>query len=312
MLISITLIYVNEFNVYLKCSPAEYERLVGSQHAPIFAVVMRSPSTPKMLECHAFICKSTEDAIVIAATLYQSLMSHVTCSNGQNNQRRAPRNKNGISCVSIASSSDITNSHQITRRLSCSTKGRKNSLRSVNGMIVGSVSMANQSDRKKRPINTLKGCNSISSGQGITGAESISIDNKKKSYKSKRAPPIPTLVAPSLTVYESIHSTTRRNPSSLRMTKKQENLCKHPHSTRVGNSSPRRALPEIRMESSSHSTGLMTGDNSGDILTRVAIPRSGSFLNTSGLSRYKSKTARRYCDKVEENISNAGEGGGGG
>lgn len=30
----------------------------------------------------------------------------------------------------------------------------------------------------------------------------------------------------------------------------------------------------------------------GDILTRVAIPRSGSFLNTSGLARYKSRTRR--------------------
>lgn len=31
----------------------------------------------------------------------------------------------------------------------------------------------------------------------------------------------------------------------------------------------------------------------GDIMTRVAIPRSGSFLNTSGLARYKSRATRR-------------------
>lgn len=30
----------------------------------------------------------------------------------------------------------------------------------------------------------------------------------------------------------------------------------------------------------------------GDIMTRVAIPRSGSFLNTSGLARYKSQVRR--------------------
>lgn len=59
----------------------------------------------------------------------------------------------------------------------------------------------------------------------------------------------------------------------------------------------------------------MSGDNNGDILTRVAIPRSGSFLNTGGLSRYKSKTARRsYYDKMEGNAArgSGGEGGGGG
>lgn len=36
----------------------------------------------------------------------------------------------------------------------------------------------------------------------------------------------------------------------------------------------------------------------GDIMTRVAIPRSGSFLNTSGLARYKSRardTRRAKC-----------------
>lgn len=35
----------------------------------------------------------------------------------------------------------------------------------------------------------------------------------------------------------------------------------------------------------------------GDIFTRVAIPRSGSFLNTSGLTRYKSRATRRAAGK---------------
>lgn len=33
-------------------------------------------------------------------------------------------------------------------------------------------------------------------------------------------------------------------------------------------------------------------ENSGDILTKVTIPRSGSFLNAGGLTRYKSKMHR--------------------
>lgn len=35
----------------------------------------------------------------------------------------------------------------------------------------------------------------------------------------------------------------------------------------------------------------------GDIMTRVAIPRSGSFLNTSGLARYKSHIRRNGVGK---------------
>ena len=35
---------------------------------------MRRAGTPKQLECHGFICQSSEDAIIIAANLYQSLL----------------------------------------------------------------------------------------------------------------------------------------------------------------------------------------------------------------------------------------------
>lgn len=38
---------------------------------------MRSSNTPRLLECHGFVCQTPEDAIVIAATLYQSLMAHM-------------------------------------------------------------------------------------------------------------------------------------------------------------------------------------------------------------------------------------------
>lgn len=37
---------------------------------------------------------------------------------------------------------------------------------------------------------------------------------------------------------------------------------------------------------------LNKSENSGDILTKVTIPRSGSFLNAGGLTRYKSKITR--------------------
>lgn len=36
----------------------------------------------------------------------------------------------------------------------------------------------------------------------------------------------------------------------------------------------------------------VSAENSGDILTKVTIPRSGSFLNAGGLTKYKSKVYR--------------------
>jgi len=51
-------------------------------------------------------------------------------------------------------------------------------------------------------------------------------------------------------------------------------------------------------------------DGGGDILTKVAIPRSGSFLNTAGLTRYKSRATRRNLTGKSVNGSTFTGGGG--
>jgi hypothetical protein len=48
---------------------------------------MKSPNIAKQLECHGFICQSPEDAIVIAATLYQSLMACMSNSQVRESQK---------------------------------------------------------------------------------------------------------------------------------------------------------------------------------------------------------------------------------
>lgn len=58
-------------------SAADKRRLSSGLHSPLFAVVMKSPNVAKQLECHGFVCQSPEDAIVIAATLYQNLMAYM-------------------------------------------------------------------------------------------------------------------------------------------------------------------------------------------------------------------------------------------
>ena len=44
------------------------------QHPPMFACITRTTGSEKELECHGFICKSTEEAVSVAAQLYQALL----------------------------------------------------------------------------------------------------------------------------------------------------------------------------------------------------------------------------------------------
>ena len=69
---------------------SEWLTSAGS-HPPIFTCVMRNMNkSPKTLDCHAFVCDNPEDAIVIAANLYQALLRNMknasaAASNAPNN-----------------------------------------------------------------------------------------------------------------------------------------------------------------------------------------------------------------------------------
>ena len=43
-------------------------------HPALFAAVMRKAGVAKQLECHGFVCDSPEEAIMMAANLYQALL----------------------------------------------------------------------------------------------------------------------------------------------------------------------------------------------------------------------------------------------
>lgn len=312
------------FSIQFNCSLTEQKRLANNQHAPIFAVVMRSAGMPKVLECHGFICKSTEDAIVIAATLYQSLMAHVSSNSHRSTKRRTPRNQNGVSCISIASSSAVTGSNYHSRSQLVSG-GRKSSFRSTAGSTVG-ASVASRSSRKKRVSNS-----SLSSSSNVINetAETSTEERKRKSHKTKRAPPIPTTKPGESS--RKLHNSMRNNsnssdngnsPTHSYLEKSESNgrsshrSYNNNHAKKVSGDSVYKASQMIgngvapavvAAAVASSNSGLRSGDNSGDIFTRVAIPRSGSFLNTGGLTRYKSRAARRNSGKIGN-----GNGGGGG
>ncbi|XP_011188131.1 uncharacterized protein LOC105215737 isoform X3 [Zeugodacus cucurbitae] len=256
----------------------EKNQVPSNGHAPIFAVVMRSPGLPKVLKCHAFICKSTEDAIVIAATLYQSLMSHVNSSSHRSTKRRTPRNQNGVSCISIASSSARTGSNYLSQSHALSN-GRKSSLRSSSESLGAEIATPTRSGRRKRiPNNTLTSSNNV-----INETETTTEERRRKSHKSKRAPPIPN----------GMHSgNSVRNINNQAAIALKDTFCDD-----CGDISGGGFLSVADSLGANSNSGLRNETN-GDILTRVAIPRSGSFLNTGGLTRYKSRAARRHSGKL--------------
>ncbi|KAJ8679091.1 hypothetical protein QAD02_014878 [Eretmocerus hayati] len=73
------------------------------EYPPLFAVVMRRPGAARQLECHAFACRSEEEAVAAAATLYRALLADLDA------RARRPRLQlNGLGCLSLASFASST------------------------------------------------------------------------------------------------------------------------------------------------------------------------------------------------------------
>jgi len=53
-------------------------------HSPLLAVIMRQKGAARQLFCHAYECTCAEDAIVMAANLYQALMINMKAKNPPN------------------------------------------------------------------------------------------------------------------------------------------------------------------------------------------------------------------------------------
>lgn len=147
---------------------------------------MRSLDVQRQLECHAFVCQSPEDAIVIAATLYQSLMTHMDTS--QTRKSRKPRNQNGVSCVSIASSSVgmAGGQHLIEANSKTNMAGRTGR---PNGVVVNPP----RPQRKKRSATRSLNGNNDFLAEGFNHQFLSTAELKKKSHKTRRAPPIPVI-----------------------------------------------------------------------------------------------------------------------
>lgn len=152
---------------------------------------MRSvqPGQPtKQLECHAFVCQTPENAIVIAATLYQSLLAHM--GNSQNERSRKPRNQNGVSCISIASSS-VANHRYSGSVTSVTGRPRKLEPPSIPLPPPPAPPRPPRTNTKRIAQNSLSGDSDNIVRDALLETSSSSDQRKKKSHKTRRAPPVP-------------------------------------------------------------------------------------------------------------------------
>ncbi|XP_055382864.1 uncharacterized protein LOC129613014 isoform X2 [Condylostylus longicornis] len=303
---------IDKSSLFQPLSASDQRRLSSGLHAPIFAVVMRSSGIPKLLECHAFVCQTPEDAIVIAATLYQSLMSHVSTNSHRSSKKRTPRNQNGVSCISIASSSAANGSNYLSRNgnVSLANVGRKNSLRRSNRLrsnqmnrtesinsLAGSTRQS-QNRKKRAASSSLSG--ESDNFQGVV--ETTTEERKKKSHKTKRAPPIPTPARnkPINLLTNNTNNIDNKNSIALNSgnyTDGIDSIVDLNSSTTNSNGKKKVESKKNKKSTTNSEQHYHRNSEGGDILTRVAIPRSGSFLNTGGLTRYKSRATRRNSGK---------------
>ncbi|XP_045503132.1 uncharacterized protein LOC123700064 [Colias croceus] len=265
-------------------------------HSPLFAVVMRKIGVAKQLECHGFVCQTTEDAIVIAATLYKSLMSHM--SRQGHADKKTLKNRNGVSCMSTASSLP------------------------ANDIPV-------RPPRKKRSTSSYSG--DSDRADGFSASESFTEQSKMDNFKelSISSPPVLPLDAKRITVEEVKAKLDSIKHNGARDHELRKSLEKLPHPVSFLKQNPlsssessvrskvsekielfremerRKSIqrpptlpppipvkpapsPDSKEPLRRTQSGRKSLGETGDILTKVAIPRSGSFLNAGGLTRYKS------------------------
>ena len=194
----------------------EYEEINLAQsapHPPVFACVMRRAGMPKQLECHGFICSTPEDAIVIAANLYQALVDTMRRHKAAGHPK-----------------TDLSSSRNLDRI----DFARRSSRRSRNG------EPPVRPPRKRRPRGE--------EPRVVTGLV------RKRSVRSS------TRSARSNKSNRSNRSARRRAMKTVQIKEEDE-----PHN-------------RLRSQRLSSNDGLGNTKSSGDILTKVSIGRTKSFV----------------------------------
>ncbi|XP_046386108.1 uncharacterized protein LOC124155926 [Ischnura elegans] len=224
----------------------ETELALGS-HSPMFAVVMRRSSrangpngiAKRTLHCHAFVCACSEDAIVMAANLYQALVAGMSAgrkskSKQENEEEGGEDSAKEHRAPDQVAHSDSRVVNSVPSRPSSvpggDLKSRGNPSRPSD--VMSSVSAPVRPPRRKKSVSRYG-----DDARSSNSEDFLSLEDEEET-KKKEQPPL------------------RRVSSALPLLHKSS-------------SSVSLSVPKMSMVSK---------DTSGDIFTRVAIPRSGSFL----------------------------------
>lgn len=284
-----------------------------NSHSPLFAVVMRKIGVAKQLECHGFVCQTTEDAIVIAATLYKSLMSHM--SRQGHTESKKLKNRNGVSCMSVSSSLPANDKPVRPPRKKRSTSSHSGDSDRADGFSASESFCEKSKLERTKNVSELphfsNSCMPNFEPKRITVEEvrakldtikhetsGSETQECKKSY-SKGAMLNVVQVLPPKNHHSSSESSVRSKVSEkielFRELERRKSIQRPPILPPPVPAKPTTQIqPEQTKEPLRRSqSGRKSLSESGDILTKVAIPRSGSFLNAGGLTRYKS-IGQRY------------------
>uniref|UniRef100_A0A6P7FCP8 Uncharacterized protein LOC114328695 isoform X2 n=1 Tax=Diabrotica virgifera virgifera TaxID=50390 RepID=A0A6P7FCP8_DIAVI len=272
---------------------SEKKFITTEAHSPLFAVVMRKIGVQKQLECHGFVCQTSEDAIVIAATLYKSLVAHMKA------KERKPRNRNGVTtCMSIASSLNKDKSgNSLPVRPPRKKRSTTSSVASENDLISIPDTRPLLSNSQRQPKKSTKSKRAPKAPEFKPKAEDLDAivpyeepvrlksSEKSNDFMSSNS------VSPTKNSSESgqeeikeIKPKSFTDKISTYMSNEQKQL--HAEMKQVMNDGGTKCLKKVVRKSEE---AIRKAENSGDILTKVTIPRSGSFLNAGGLTKYKNK-----------------------
>ena len=211
--------------LYTALSKKDVKLAVSNEHPAMFACIMRRMgSSRKQLECHGFVCDSKEDAIMIAANLYRSLMETMK------RQQELEEEGATTSATSATFWSDTTPSRPPRKKRSKKSSSKNNSR---------SQSMDDATSQMDTAVDEDLQTNTMRKKKSLGRSHSAKVSDHGDSYKRR----------------------VKRSASERRSVADEE---------------------EDQEELSEDETGTVRRRKKGDIYTKVAMPRSKSFMNVSG------------------------------
>ncbi|XP_046684045.1 uncharacterized protein LOC124369913 [Homalodisca vitripennis] len=284
---------VDKVTLFRKLTPNEACYFTGeyySDHSPLFVAVMRKLGVSRQLECHGFVCNSNENAIVIAANLYKALVITMAKnqSSEENCKKRNLKQKNGLNTVCSVGGSSLADDFETLSIVKSDTIPPKlppaNPKKEFGPSVSTKINTA-QNIRTKipPPRPPRKG----KSSPVRSPHDAVVLHVKHPDPDEILQLPSPPSQSPQFLKSNSFNFTNASKNDDQTVFNKSST---HYDSERNSNTRETRKINHRNHNFLGKYSSFCTKESSdrGDILTKVAIPRSHSFLNANGplSSRY--------------------------